>query len=203
MNITVLGVGNPIMGDDGVGLEILHELKKIWNERTNAAADHQHSDHTDSCCTSDIEFVEGGTAGMELVPTVQEAHKLLILDAVEPAKASAMGLAHASTDMAYPPGACVNISGDQVPRLLSTKMSPHQVGLLDVLTACRLLGTEPDDVRVVGIVPVSVDLRVGLSPKVQASVVPAARQALEILQEWQRADSSPIPPRPQKIRARA
>ena len=53
--ITVLGIGNPIMSDDGVGLEILEQLRAHYT-------DQQH-----------LEFVDGGTSGMELLPTIQDA----------------------------------------------------------------------------------------------------------------------------------
>ena len=50
--ITVLGIGNPIMSDDGGGLEILEQLRAHYT-------DQQH-----------LEFVDGGTSGMELLPPV-------------------------------------------------------------------------------------------------------------------------------------
>lgn len=148
--VTVLGVGNPIMGDDGIGLELLALLREA---RPDAR----------------VEFVDGGTSGMELVPVVQDAWRLLVLDAV------ASG---------GPPGAAVRIGGDQVPRLLAAKLSPHQVGLLDVLAAARLLGREPDVVEVVGVVPTDVDLRVGLSPEAAAGVADAVALAGQVLDEW-------------------
>ena len=64
--ITVLGIGNPIMSDDGVGLEILEQLRAHYT-------DQQH-----------LEFVDGGTSGMELLPTIQDAESLLVLDALAP-----------------------------------------------------------------------------------------------------------------------
>ena len=60
-----------------------------------------------------------------------------------------------------PPGTVLRIGGDQVPRMLASKLSPHQVGLLDVLTAARLLEDEPDVVEVVGVVPALLGPRVG------------------------------------------
>ena len=117
--ITVLGIGNPIMSDDGVGLEILEQLRAHYT-------DQQH-----------LEFVDGGTSGMELLPTIQDAESLLVLDALAPT-------AHSN------PGDVVTLIGDQIPRLLNSKLSPHQVGLLDLLSAARLLGTEPRRVAVVG-----------------------------------------------------
>ena len=147
--ITVLAVGNPIMADDGTGLEILAGLQL---ERTDPR----------------VEYIDGGTGGMELVPVVQDATRLLILDAVAGRE----------------PGTVVRLSGDQLPRLLSSKLSPHQVSLLDVFAAARMLGREPDQVEVVGIVPELVDLRLGLSPSVSAALPQAVGAALEVLDGW-------------------
>jgi hydrogenase maturation protease len=58
------------------------------------------------------------------------------------------------------------------------------VGLLDVFAAARLLGLEPDEVEVVGIVPESVDLRVGLSEPVAAAVAAGTVAATAVLDAW-------------------
>ena len=147
--ITVLAVGNTIMGDDGVGPELLAALRAA---RPDPA----------------IDYVDGGIGGLELLEVVEDAPWLLVLDAVAGAE----------------PGAVVDLAGDQVPRLLSAKLSPHQVGLLDVLTAARLLGREPGEVAVVGIVPESVELRVGLSDTVAGAVEAAVERAAGILDRW-------------------
>lgn len=149
--ITVLGVGNLIMGDDGIGPAILERV--------------QASHGTDPR----IHFEDGGLGGMQLLDVVQQCRRLLILDAV-------------GSDL--PPGSVVRVSGDQVPRLLSTKLSPHQVGLLDVLSAARLLGDEPDAVEVVGVVPERVWLNLGMTAQAEAAIEPAARLAGEVLDEW-------------------
>lgn len=147
--ITVLGVGNLIMGDDGIGLALLERLEA---ERPDER----------------ITFVDGATGGMELLPVVQEATRLLILDAVAGKE----------------PGTVVGFSGDQVPRLLATKLSPHQVGLLDLFAASRMLGTEPAQVEVVGVVPQVVDLGLELSAPVTAAIDEALRQARVVLDRW-------------------
>jgi hydrogenase maturation protease len=146
---TVLGIGNPIMGDDGVGLRLLDALRAIRDDPR-------------------IEYLDGGTGGMELLPAVQDSTRLLVLDAVA-------GTA---------PGTVVRLSGDQLPRLLSAKLSPHQVGLLDVFAAARLLGTEPEEVEVVGVVPESVELRLELSEAVAGALAEAAELAAGILDQW-------------------
>ena len=147
--ITVLGVGNPIMGDDGVGIRLLDAVRA-------------------ACPDERVEYVEGGTGGMELLPVVQGASRLLILDAVAGAH----------------PGAVVELAGDQIPRLLSSKLSPHQVGLLDVFAAARMLGREPDTIAVVGIVPASVQLGLGLTPEVADGLTEATAVACGVLDRW-------------------
>lgn len=159
--ITVLGVGNPIMGDDGIGLELMALLQQ---ERPDPR----------------VEYIDGGTGGMELLPVVQDAARLLILDAI------------AGTE----PGVVVQLEGDQLPRMLSSKLSPHQVGLLDVFAAARLLGTEPALAHVVGLVPESVDLRIGLSASVVAAMPQAVAAAVVVLDLWLAAlpDAHALPP---------
>lgn len=147
--VTVLGVGNPIMGDDGAGLELLAGLERMRPDPS-------------------VTYVDGGTGGMELVPVVQDASRLLILDAVTGAA----------------PGQTVHLTGDHLPRLLAAKLSPHQVGLLDVLSAVRLLGREPERIEVVGIVPETVELRLGLSTPVIAALPLALTTASAVLDRW-------------------
>ena len=137
------------MGDDGTGLTLLAAIESARPDTR-------------------IEYVDGGTGGMELLPVVQEAARLLVLDAVAGAV----------------PGAVACLDGDQLPRMLSSKLSPHQVGLLDVFAAARMLGREPGQVAVVGITPESVELRLGLSDVVAASVDEAAARACEVLDRW-------------------
>jgi len=137
------------MADDGVGLVLLSALAEVrmapW-----------------------IEYVDGGTGGMELIPVVQDAECLLVLDAVA----------------GEAPGSVVHLTGDQLPRLLSSKLSPHQVGLLDVLSSARLLGREPLEVEVVGVVPERVELGLGLSPVVAAAVPEALAKACAVIDGW-------------------
>jgi len=147
--ITVLGVGNPIMGDDGVGLEILTALQA-------------------TCEDPRVEFVDGTTGGLDLLPTVQDASRLLVLDAV----------------VGDVPGEVVVLVGDQIPRLLSTKLSPHQVGLLDIFAAARLLDAEPSEIVVVGVVPDMVEINIGLSDPVEAAVPEAVRRAMDVIESW-------------------
>ncbi|WP_420174770.1 HyaD/HybD family hydrogenase maturation endopeptidase [Luteococcus sp. OSA5] len=147
--VVVLGIGNTIMADDGIGLALLEQVQ------------------AQAPASPLVDFVDGRTGGMELLPVVQDARYLLVLDAV-----------------AGPvPGEVVSLSGDQVPRLLASKLSPHQVGLLDILAAARLLGTEPERIDVVGVVPETVDLCLGMTEAASRGVEQATPIALAVLAE--------------------
>ena len=54
MNAVVLGIGNPLLGDDGFGVEVARQLQ------TNHARDFD-----------DIEIVDGGSQGLYLLPYLQ------------------------------------------------------------------------------------------------------------------------------------
>lgn len=159
---TVLAVGNPIMGDDGIGLQILAGLQQLLPTRPAWQAAQK---------AGELALLEGGTGGMELVPVVQESEQLLILDSVAPGNGRT-------------PGQALHLSGDHVPRLLSMKMSPHQVGLLDILTSARLTGKEPRVLEVVGVVSENVDLRLGLTEIARGGIPSAVGLAAEVLDSW-------------------
>jgi len=59
----VLGLGNPLMGDDGVGLAVLSRLQQDWE------------------CEG-VHLVDGGTWGMNLLPLIEDTRRLLLLDAI-------------------------------------------------------------------------------------------------------------------------
>jgi hydrogenase maturation protease len=64
--VLVLGVGNALLRDDGVGLRLLSDLSREW--------------HT---WDGEIEFLDGGTQGLALLDRIAGRRALLILDAVK------------------------------------------------------------------------------------------------------------------------
>lgn len=62
--ITILGIGNTLFSDEGVGIHVLPLLEEMLSEM------------------EDIEIVEGLTDGMKLLGPVEEAESLLIIDAI-------------------------------------------------------------------------------------------------------------------------
>jgi hydrogenase maturation protease len=147
----VLALGNPLLGDEGVGLRALEELA--------SSADLSPS----------VELLDGGTAGLSLVPRLQAADRVLVLDAISAGRA---------------PGTVMKLDGEELRREGYAKMSPHQIGLGDILSASRLAGG-PEEVVVLGVEPESLGLGVGLSAPVENALGTVVAAALRQLREWE------------------
>lgn len=89
-----------------------------------------------------VELVDGGTAGMELLDYIASRDHVIIVDAV------------LTGDEA---GTVVILQDDDVPALFNNKVSPHQLGLSDLLGALKLTDESPKNIYLVGIVPNSVE----------------------------------------------
>ena len=136
-NALVLGIGNPIMSDDGVGIRVVQELQREYRFPLT------------------VEVVEGGTLGLGLLPLLEGRSHLIVVDAVETGKR---------------PGTCIRLSGEELPVALEARLSPHQMGLKELLAVCRLTGQEQPEMVLIGVQPRSVELAEHLSPEVELQV---------------------------------
>ncbi len=107
--------------------------------------------------------LDGGTAGIMLAPFIEEVDILYILDAV---------------DLKDKPGSIHFFSDNDVQSGdIQTRMSPHQVGLLEILELCKLRGRAPELVEMITVVPEDLSLGLGLSPRIESVV----NEVLDIL----------------------
>ena len=147
----VVGLGNPLMGDDGLGLRALAQLEERWE------------------LPAGIELLDGGTWGMNLLPAIEEAERLLFLDAI---------------NGGVNPGAAVLLERGTLPKLFALKVSPHQIDLREVLALAEWRGTLPDDAAALGLQPSRVELGEGLSPAVEAGLDGLVDLAVQRLRSW-------------------
>jgi hydrogenase maturation protease len=111
--------------------------------------------------------IDGGTSGMEMIEDLSNLDFLIVLDVVKTGAA---------------PGTVVKIAGDEIPVFFRRKLSPHQIGLPDVLASLELLDALPREVIVLGIEPISLELGMEMTPTVAAKVpVLVAMAAAELL----------------------
>jgi len=114
-----------------------------------------------------VELVDGGTCGATLNTSVFGKDWLIVLDA----------LAVPGT-----PGEVKVLAGNRfLDRPAQTRMSPHQIGFLDLVQLMRLEGTEPKSVDLIGIIPEDLSPGLTLSPAVERSMGAAVDRLLEIL----------------------
>ncbi|MDP2479679.1 MAG: HyaD/HybD family hydrogenase maturation endopeptidase [Candidatus Palauibacterales bacterium] len=147
----VLGLGSPLMADDGVGLEALEALRSGWR------------------FSPPVEMVDGGTWGMNLLGLIEDAERLLLLDAI-----------HAGR----PAGSLVVLRGEELPRYLFTKVSPHQIDLREVLALAEFRGGLPADTVAIGLQPERVEMSPELSPIVRDTLPTLVAAAVATLRSW-------------------
>jgi hydrogenase maturation protease len=154
----VIGVGSPLMGDDGVGVAAVERLREEVGSVEGVA------------------FLDGGTWGMQLLPAIEDADRLLVLDAIRDGG---------------PPGVVLRREKDEIPRLLYQKVSPHQIDLREVFAVAELRGTFPAEAVALGVEPDRVELRDGLSEAVQSALPDLLAAVVEQLRRW----GHPVTPR--------
>lgn len=113
-----------------------------------------------------VEVLDGGTAGLELMEAMANREHLIVADAVFTSQ---------------PPGSVAVLHDKEIPAMFSRKVSPHQLGLCDVLMALQLTGESPRQLTLVGVVPESLAPGIGLTPTVTQAMEPALEQILAAL----------------------
>ncbi|WP_299444754.1 HyaD/HybD family hydrogenase maturation endopeptidase [uncultured Rhodospira sp.] len=118
-----------------------------------------------------VEVMDGGTQGLYLVQHVQAADNLLVFDAV---------------DYGRTPGDLMVVRGDEVPRFTGAKkMSLHQTGFQEVLSAADLLGGYPTRLTLIGVQAGDLETWGGpLTPEVAACLDEAVALAVAELAAW-------------------
>jgi hydrogenase maturation protease len=151
--IVVLGIGNLLWADEGFGVRCVEALRAGWD-----FAPH-------------VQLVDGGTQGLYLLPLVQSAARLLILDAI---------------DYRLPPGTLRQVENDEVPRFLGAKkMSLHQTGFQEVLMLAQMTDRYPQEVLLIGCQPEELeDYGGSLRDSVRQALEAALPLAIERLARW-------------------
>lgn len=150
--ILVLGLGNELFSDEGLGVEAARRVSAL--ELANA------------------EVVDGGTLGLELVPTLADREYLVVLDAVVADGAE--------------PGTILVLDDSTVRSARQLLVSAHQLGLSEALAAVDLWGRGPEVCAGIGMVPASLDTGYGLSPAIVARIDALTKRAAGMVEEWNR-----------------
>jgi hydrogenase maturation protease len=148
----VLGLGNTLNGDEGLGVQAV----KLLEERLSPTK-------------SELEFLDGGVLGLNLLPWVEEASHLLVLDAINARKE---------------PGTLIELERQQIPLYTGIKMSDHQISFQEVLGLAQFRDLLPEHLHLIGIQPADMSVGVELSPIVAEKMPQLFALAEEKLRQW-------------------
>ena len=149
--ITVLGIGNVLLSDEGFGVRVMEELQRSGD------------------FGEDVQFLDGGTLGMELLMFLMDTRCLLILDAVRGEGEK---------------GELYCFRGEEVECHFQEKLSAHELGIQDVLTLLKLTGREIGQVTVIGAEPERLEAGLDLSDGMKKMVPQAVAEARSELAKW-------------------
>lgn len=153
----ILGIGNSLMSDDGVGGHLIKRLGEMHNPGVLSA--------------NGIELIDGGTLGYLLIDRVAETDLLIVLDAAK---------------IGAPPGAYRIVDGAGVYEFLSDRQnrSVHEVGLIDLIQMLDLSGEAPRELVVIAVQPESVEWGEDLSPSVQQVLPKVVLEVERLINAW-------------------
>jgi hydrogenase maturation protease len=135
--LLVLGLGNLLCGDDGLGAAAVARLDRDWDAPDEALV------------------LDGGTLGLSLLPYLEDTEDAILVDAIR--------------DDA-PTGALVRLTGEDVAPAVLHRLSPHQVGVADLLDGARLHDRYPRRLVLLGLVPLTLGLGIDRSVEVEARI---------------------------------
>ncbi|RSK27295.1 hydrogenase maturation protease [Bacillus sp. HMF5848] len=149
--ITIIGIGNTLYQDEGIGVHALPYLEDLVTTYEN------------------IEVIDGQTDSMRLLGPVEDAEYLIIIDAINAGKK---------------PGELIELRGDQIPTYFGVKMSIHQIGFMEVLSAAKLRERYPKHIIMFGMQPASLELGVELSEIGKEQLPGLVEKVMNQVNEW-------------------
>ncbi len=130
--ILVLGVGNILYADEGLGVRAVQSLEQ----------DYTFSDN--------VRLLDGGTQGYLLMDAMMSCDTLIVLDAVNMVSHSEQQ-SHIRQNIKSA-GTIHILKGEDLRQSMSFSDSLHQTDLVDTLVLCELAGKHPDTI-VIGMEP--------------------------------------------------
>jgi hydrogenase maturation protease len=152
LRILVMGVGNALMQDDGVGSSVIQRLTESPEPEPG------------------LELIDGGTIGLSLLPQLEDADAVIVVDAAE---------------LNAPPGAVRVFLDGEIDRQLSGKRrTVHEVALLDLFSAAAIRGRMPARRALVAVQPACTEWGLDLTADVAAAVPGACETIRALAAAW-------------------
>ncbi len=125
--VMVLGVGNLLLTDEGFGIHVIEELTERREELGIGP---------------DVQLMDGGTLGLDLLHYIEGLDKLIIIDVV-----------NGGTE----PGTIFKFTPQDIETEKIRKLSLHQITLMDVLGMAKDMDREPRETVIVAVEPKDIE----------------------------------------------
>ncbi len=132
--ILILGIGNILLKDEGIGVRVVERIK-------------------DMPLPSDVEIMDGGTMGLDLLYYIEGRKKVIVIDTVKAGE---------------PPGTLYRFTDKDIEDIdRGTLRSAHGIDFTDTLRTAQFLGTKPEKVIFIGVEPEDMSDGLELSPTIE------------------------------------
>jgi hydrogenase maturation protease len=160
MRTLILGIGNTLLTDEGVGVHVLQALGSALAEQPSPFPD--------------VTLLDGGTLSFTLAGPIEDAEALIVVDAA---------------DIKGEAGDWKLLQGEAMDAFLlgNRKSTVHEVGLTDLRAIAILAGHWPEKRALLAIQPQVVDWGEQPTPVVAAAIAPVTTAILDLLRAWNHA----------------
>ena len=135
-NILILGIGNMLLKDEGVGVHVVRKMK-------------------DLPLPDNVEVLDGGTAGFDLVDFIADRKKVIVIDAINAGEK---------------PGTIYFLTEENLDIKPKAIMSFHEIDFLDAIQMSETMGNRPGEIVVIGIEPKDMSDGTELSPEIEEKI---------------------------------
>lgn len=161
--ILVLGLGNILLKDEGVGVHVAKQLQGM-------------------ALPGNVEVIDGGTAGLDMLLSQKDLDKLVVVDATRANKEPGIIYKARLT----PPLGGAGLKGGEIDKLTrifgqdkDLKISSHQFGLIDALAAAEKSNCAPREIVIIGVEPKEINYGLELTEQVGQRIAEVVNMVLE------------------------
>lgn len=152
--ILVLGLGNILLKDEGVGVHIARQLQDI-------------------ALPGNVEVIDGGTAGLDILLSQKNLDKLVVIDTTRAGKKP--GTIYKTRFKAEEMDKLTGIFGQGK----DLKISSHQFGLIEALAAAQMCNCAPREIVIIGVEPKEINCGLELTEQVSQRMPEVVKMVLE------------------------
>lgn len=134
--ILILGIGNLLLKDEGIGVHVLREIQKLP-------------------LPPDVETMDGGTKGIDLLFDIEGRKKVIVIDTVKAGE---------------PPGTMYRFTDKDLASKKEALRTAHGIDFTDVVKTAQFLGNKPDEIIFIGIEPEDMSEGMDLSPMIAEKI---------------------------------